>query len=268
VKDRVVLVTGSTDGIGKHTALELARRGATVLVHGRDAARGAAVRAEIQQASGNPRVELLVADLSSMRQVRDLAAQVKARHDRLHVLINNAGVFMRKRRLTADGFETTFAVNHLAHFLLTHLLLDTIAASAPARIITVSSGTHHSGRIDFDNLQSERHFDGYDAYAASKLANVLFSNELADRLAGTRVTSNSLHPGVIRTKLLRAGFGASGGDLEEGAATSVYLASAPEVEHVTGKYFVRKRETPASSTARDKQLMQALWRASEELLGL
>ena len=268
MKDKVILITGATDGIGRQTALELARLGARVLVHGRSEARCRAVVDEIRQRTGNERVEYFVADFASLRQVREMAAQVKAKHDRLHVLINNAGIFLRERRLTEDGLETTFAVNHLAHFVLTHLLLDLLKASAPARIINVSSNTHQSAKVDFGNLQGEKRYDGYAAYALSKLGNVLFTYELAERLKGTGVTVNCLHPGVIATKMLRVGWGGGGGRLEEGAETPVYLASSPEVENVTGKYFVRKRETPSSPASRDEKLRKEFWEVSERLAGI
>jgi NAD(P)-dependent dehydrogenase (short-subunit alcohol dehydrogenase family) len=268
VKDRVVLVTGATDGIGKQTALELARMGARVLVHGRSPERCRATLDEIRESGGRAEAEYFVCDFASLRQVREMAAQVKARHDRLHVLVNNAGVQLRERRLTEDGLELTFQVNHLAPFLLTHLLLDLLNNSAPARIVNVSSSSHQSARVDFSNLQGEKRFDGYGAYCLSKLGNVLFTFELAERLPGTRVTANCLHPGVIDTKLLRAGFGPGGGSLEEGAETPVYLASAPELEDVTGRYFARRREAPSSTASHDAQLRREFWRVSEVLAGL
>jgi NAD(P)-dependent dehydrogenase (short-subunit alcohol dehydrogenase family) len=259
---KTILITGATDGIGKASALELARQGHRILIHGRDAARGQKVVQEIRHATRNTQIELLLADFSSLDAVRKLAAQIKERYSRLDILINNAGVFMRHRALTRDGFEMTFAVNHLAPFLLTNLLLDRITASAPARIVHVSSGTHRSGKIEWDNLLGERHYDGYDAYARSKLANVLFAYALADRLQGTQVTSNALHPGVIRTKLLHAGWGGGGSDLARGAETIVYAATAPEMENVTGRYFDNKRETASSDRSHDKQLQLDLWDAS------
>jgi NAD(P)-dependent dehydrogenase (short-subunit alcohol dehydrogenase family) len=268
MKGRVVLVTGATDGIGRETALALARMGATVLLHGRNVEKGEAALAQIRQATGSPNLESYAADFSSQKQVRALAEAVRRKHDRLHVLINNAGVYMNERRLTEDGLETTFAVNHLAPFLLTNLLLDLLKAGAPSRVIAVSSGTHQSGRIEWDNLQGEKRYEGYSAYARSKLANVLFANELAERLKGTGVTSNSLHPGVIATNLLRAGWRGGGASVQQGAQTPVYLASAPEVEKVTGQYFVNRQAVMPSASARDRALQAELWRVSEQLVGL
>ncbi len=184
MKNKIVLITGSTDGIGKETALQLAQLGATVIVHGRSAERCQAACDDIRQATGNPNVDFVVADLSSQRQVRQMAAEVLARTDRLHVLINNAGVIVLKRQLTVDGLETTFAVNHLAPFLLTNLLLDRLKSSAPARIINVSSTVHYDAPLKFDNLQSEKNYNGINAYKQSKLGNVLFTFELAERLKG------------------------------------------------------------------------------------
>ncbi len=267
MQDKYMLVTGATDGIGRQTALELAHMGATVLVHGRNRERGKRVVEEIQQATGNERVSLVLADFSRMAEVRDLAEAVKAQVPRLDVLLNNAGVMMKKRVVTEDGFETTFAVNHLAPFLLTHHLVEHVKAAAPSRIVTVSSMTHQQGRIAFDNLQGERRYTTYAAYGASKLANVLFANELAERLQGTGVTSNSLHPGVIGTKMLRDHYGMDGDSVESGATTSVYLATSPEVEGVTRAYFVRQRVAPTASAVKDKALQKQFWEVSEELLG-
>lgn len=237
-------------------------------MHGRNPARGRQVVREIQHATNNPHVEFLLADFASLAAVRQLAAHIQAHYSRLDILINNAGVFMPHRTLTTDGFETTFQVNHLAHFLLTNLLLDLLKSSAPARIIHVSSGVHRSGRIEWDNLQGERHYSGGDAYARSKLANVLFAYALAERLEKSLVTSNALHPGVIRTKLLRAGWGGGGSDLSLGADTIVYAATAPELETVTGRYFDNQRETASSATSHDKNLQQKLWATSTQLVEL
>src|SRR5215210_6599697 len=193
--EKVCLITGATSGIGKATSMGLASMGATVVMVGRDRGRGEAALAEVKEGSLNASVDLMLADLSSQQEIRRLADEFKEAYLRLDVLINNAGLFRSKRVTTADGYETTFAVNHLAHFLLTNLLLDLLETGAPARIVHVSSGTHRSGKMEWDNLQSEKHYSGYDAYARSKLANVLFAYALADRLKGTNVTSNALHPG-------------------------------------------------------------------------
>lgn len=268
MKGRIVLVTGSTDGVGKETARQLAALGATVLVHGRDAQRCAATRDDICQTTGNPNVDCFVADLSSQQQVRQLAADVLARYDRLHVLLNNAGVILLRRQVTEDGLETSFAVNHLAPFLLTHLLLERLKQSAPARVVIVSSTAHYDGRIDFNNLQGERRYNGVVAYKAAKLGNVLFTLELADRLKGSGVTANCLHPGVVTTKLLDTGWGWTGVSPAEGAALPVYLASSPEVETVTGQYFEQTTPYRASSQAYDVRLRQKLWEVSARLVGL
>jgi NAD(P)-dependent dehydrogenase (short-subunit alcohol dehydrogenase family) len=274
MQGKIVLVTGSTDGIGKQIALELAQLGATVLLHGRNAERGEKALAEISAAlgaaTGAPqRLDFFLADLSSQRQVRQLAAQVLAKYDRLHVLVNNAGVYMRQRELTEDGLEMTFAVNHLAPFLLTNLLLARLKQSAPARIITLSSMLHQRALVDFNNLQGERFFDGNKAYGLSKLGNVLFTFELAERLRGTGVTANCLHPGAIDTKILRVAFGGmQGASVASGAATPVYLATSPEVAELTGYYFDNKRSAKPSSLAQDMELRKKFWEASATLTGL
>jgi retinol dehydrogenase 12 len=269
MRGKTVLVTGATDGIGMQTALELARMGASVIVHGRDQGRGERVVSIIQQASANPEVHFEKADFASLREVRSLADHIMAGYGRLDALINNAGVLMPHRQLTVDGIETTFAVNHLAHFVLTYFLLDMLRASAPSRIVTVSSITHLGARLALGDLQSETGNSGYWAYAHSKLCNVLFSMELAARLAGTGVTANSLHPGVIATKLLRAGFGSlPGQSLERGAETPVYLASAAEVAAVSGKYFVAKKIARHSPLADAPDARRQLWQVSQQLGGI
>lgn len=256
---KTALVTGATDGIGRATAHALAARGLRVLVHGRTAEKAAAA------ARGIPGAVPVAGDLSRMAEVVALAQAVADEAPALDVLINNAGVFENARRVTPDGFETTMAVNHLAHFLLTCRLLDNLRRASAARVVTVASGLH-AGGSDPDDFVRERGYSGQTAYAASKLANVLFSNALARRLAGTAVTSNSLHPGVIATKLLRAGFGGGGAPVERGATTSVYVALAPELTGVTGRYFVDSREATASRDARDPALAERLWTASERAL--
>ena len=269
MKDKIVLITGATDGIGKQTALELARMGAFVLLHGRDPVRGKAVVNEIKRSTENKHVELLIADLSSLTQVRKLARDVEKNYPRLDVLVNNAGVYMRHHQLTEDGFEMTFAVNHLANFLLTNLLLDLLKMSSPSRVITVSSMAHQSAHFDFDNLQAEKRFEAYGVYANSKFANIAFTYELARHLKGTGITANTLHPGVIATKLLRAGFGSMGGSsLEDGARTIVYLVASEDVDGISGKYFVDCQERLTSEVSYDPVIQQELWKISEKLVGM
>jgi retinol dehydrogenase-14 len=265
---RVVLVTGATDGIGRQTALELLRRGARVFVHGRTAEKASAVTAELAKESGSADLVAMSADLSSMSEVRRLANDVAAQTDRLDVLLNNAGVFLHERRLTEGGLETTMAVNHLAPFLLTHLMLPLLRKSEQGRIVTVSSIAHSRGRIDVHDLTFAGYYHGYTAYAASKLANVLFAYEMAHRLKGTAITSNTLHPGVIATKLLRTGFGSGGGSLAEGAATSIKLAMDPGLGTVTGKYFADEREQASSPASHDRQLQRRLYEVSAKVVGI
>ncbi len=264
---KTILITGATDGIGKQSALELARQGHHIVVHGRNETRAKQVVADIQRATKNPRVEFVLADFAALGDVRTLADTIRQHYPRLDILINNAGVFMPSRTLTRDGYEMTFQVNHLAHFLLTNRLVEKIKSSAPARILHVSSGLHRGGNIEWDNLQGEKQYSGYDAYARSKLANVLFAYALAEKLGNAQVTSNALHPGVIRTKLLRAGWG-GGNDLSRGAETIVYCATAPELESVTGRFFDNKRETASSSLSHDKNLQRAFWDRSAQWVGL
>jgi len=264
LKSKIVLITGATDGIGKQTALELAQMGAQVIVHGRSEERCLKTVKDIRSRLPQAKLDWVCADLSSLEQVRGMASAVNTRFARLDVLINNAGVFEAQRRLSADGYEMTFAVNHLAHFLLTGLLLEKIKQCAPARIINVSSMAH-AAKMDFDNLQGEKDYSGYQAYALSKLANILFTFELAEGLLNSGVTVNCLHPGVIRTKLLHAGWGMGGASLSEGAQTPVYLASAPEVADVTGKYFVNRRVALPAAVAQDAATRRRLWQISEAL---
>lgn len=259
---QTILITGATDGIGRETARQLLARGHRVLLHGRTAARAQqtldALGAQTDRRAAVP----VWGDLAEMRQVLALADQVRRQVPALDVLLHNAGVYEHQQRLTADGFELTLAVNHFAPFLLTQALLETVEASPQGRIITVSSIAHQGGRLDLNDLSFARRFDGYTAYATSKLANILFTRALARRLAGTPVTANCLHPGVIATKLLRSGFGMSGASVADGARTSVYLATADAVSTVTGQYFIDSRSVPPSATARDERLAEALWQAS------
>lgn len=264
-----ILVTGSTDGIGRQTALELARRGFGVILHGRSLARVQQVRAEITAEVPGARLEAAAADFSALREVRALAADILARFPGLNGLVNNAGLFTRERQLSADGFELQFAVNHLAPFLLTQLLLERLKANAPARIVTVSSTLHTGGQIEFDNLQGERKYSGSRAYRNTKLANLLFSMELAERLRGSGVTANALHPGAVDTKMLHTIYPELRGiSPAEGAATSVYLASSPEVAGVSGQYFESCRPAPCSPLAQDAALRQQLWQVCADLASI
>lgn len=271
---KIVLITGANSGIGRETALALARMGAHVVLLCRDRRRGEEATRAIRARSGNPSVELMLADLSSQRAIREVADEFRARHPRLHVLVNNAAVALRKRRTTVDGLEMTFAVNHLGYFLLTGLLVDRLEAGAPARIVNVSSAAHKEGRIDFGDLQAEREYRGFQVYCNTKLANVLFTYELARRLKGTGVTANCLHPGVVATKIYgkyRWLWGLFAPLLlksaEVGAATPIHLASAPEVEHISGKYFVDKRDVPSCPASYDEALARRLWEVSAQLVG-
>jgi NAD(P)-dependent dehydrogenase (short-subunit alcohol dehydrogenase family) len=258
---KTILVTGSTDGIGKATAKALARQGHRVLVHGRDPAKGRAALAEIRKEAGGDDPDLFIADLSSMEGIRALGAGVEDRYDRLDVLLNNAGVYMADRVLTKDGLETTFAVNLLAPFLLSQLLVPLLKAGAPARIVNVASSAHFDAKdMEWDNVQGERHYDGWGAYARSKLGVVLFTTSLARRLDPGRVTANCLHPGVVCTKLLRSAFPVYPCESPEaGARTPVYLATSPRVSGVTGKYFDEMKEARPSRITRDRETQDRLW---------
>lgn len=275
---KVCLITGANSGIGKVTALELARQGATVVMVCRNTAKGTAAQSEIRAASGNTAVDLLLADLSSLASVRELAEAFQQRYPRLDVLINNAGIYRGRYTETSDGFEQTFAVNHLAPFLLTNLLRELLIASAPARIITVSSEGHRWARMDFNDLHGKRGYNGMRAYTQSKLANILFTYELARQLAGTGVTANCLHPGGVATNFATEEAGLFGiifrlmrpvlRTPEQGAATSVYLATAPTIADVTGTYFRNQRPARSSRTSYDQDTWQRLWLVSAELVGL
>jgi retinol dehydrogenase 14 len=276
---KVVLVTGGTGGIGKATAIGLAALGARVGITGRDLGRTRQVAAEIRSASGNPDIDPFAADMSSQAEVRRLAAAVLDAFPRLDVLVNNVGGFWAHRHSTADCLEHTFALNHLASFLLTNLLLDRLKQSAPARVVNVSSHVQAEGRMDFDDLQGARAYSGQTAYSQSKLANVMFTNELAHRLEGTGVTANSLHPGVVRTN-----FGAEDQTWlftvvsqvvlpflktpAQGAQTSIYLASSPEMDGVTGQFFANKKVKTANKIAYDRAIVARLWQASADLVGM
>jgi retinol dehydrogenase 14 len=275
---RTVLITGGTSGIGWATATGLAAMGAHLAITGRDPERAEQAAREIRTANG-AHVDVFIADLSSQTEVRRLADEVLQSLSRIDVLINNVGGYWNTRHVTTAGLERTFALNHLAPFLLTNLLLDRLQQSAPARVVTVSSHVQAAGRIDFDDLQGERSYSGARAYSQSKLANVLFTYELARRLQATSVTANALHPGVVRTS-----FGAEdpGGVQRlfvpfirpflkapaQGAATSIYLASAPDLERVTGRYFVNSKPNRSSKRSYDETAAARLWQVSADLVAL
>lgn len=274
---KIVLITGATQGIGRATAHALGRRGATLCLVARDEGRGNDVAAKISAETGRE-VALIVADLAKLVDVARAADEFAAKFGRLDVLVNNAGAIFPTRKLTDDGIERTFALNHLAYFGLTCRLRRLLEQSAPSRIVNVSSSLHAQGRIDFDDLHGERGYRGGKAYSQSKLANVLFTYELARRLAGSGVTANCLHPGVVRT-----GFGKNEPGLmsffvkvaapfliseDEGAKTSIYLASSPEVDGVTGAYFVKCRRRPTSKLSYDAEVAKRLWEVSESMTGV
>ena len=272
---RTALVTGATGGIGLWTAVGLARMGAELTIVGRSRERAEAAARFVAERSSRPPPAIELADFASLREVRQLAGRVRERLPVLHLLVNNAGLMVPRREVTVDGYESTFAINHLAPFLLTNLLLPSLQAGAPSRIVTLASTAHQRGRIDFDDLMAKRRYGAMGVYSNSKLANILFTLELSRRLAGTGVVANSVHPGVVAT-----GFGAVGGawglvwrlarpfllTAEQGAATTLYVATAPELATVSGKYFARSREVTPTQAARDEAVAARLWRESEALV--
>ncbi len=275
MRGRVCLVTGASSGIGKATALGLAHMGGTIILACRDSTRGENARREIIEASRNPEITLMLVDLSSQESIRSFAESFKQNFSRLHVLVNNAGIYTSRRVVTIDRLESTFSINYLSHFLLTTLLLDLLKASAPSRIVNVTSEAQRAGKINFSDLQGENRYSGMKAYSQSKLANVLFTYELARRLAGTGVTVNCVHPGTVRTNFGRE----SGGFMsvavrvaapfmltpEAGARTVVYAASSHAVENVSGKYFIKEAEAKSSRDSYDPEIAKRLWDISTEL---
>jgi NAD(P)-dependent dehydrogenase (short-subunit alcohol dehydrogenase family) len=264
---KTVLITGATDGIGRETARGMLAKGWHVFVHGRSRAKAERAAGELMAQRHGGEATPVWGDFSKMSEVVALAQQGLELAPRMDVLINNAGVFETRKRVTDDGLEMTMAVNHFAPFLLTRRLLPAVLA-AQGRIVVVASMAHQGGHIDLDDLTFERGYDGYRAYSTSKLANILFTRSLAHRLEGTGVTANALHPGVIGTKLLRAGFGMGGAPLEQGARTSIYLATSGDVEGVSGKYFLDSHTAAPSREARDDSLAEALWIESERQLAV
>lgn len=261
---RNILITGSTDGIGRQTVVDLALLGHSVIIHGRTDEKCLTAAENIRELSNNPNVKFVSGDFSSLSQVRQLADKIKIQFNKIDVLINNAGIYKNEKVLTEDGFETTFAVNHLAPYLLTNLLYNHI--NDGGRIINVSSLAHFRAVLDWNNLNAEKYFDHYRAYALSKLANIFFTYYLAEKLEN--ITVNALHPGVINTKLLKIGFNITGASLKEGSKTSIFLAVSDEVEGITGKYFSNSQLTSSSDLSYDKEAMNKMWNISAEMVKL
>ncbi len=277
--DKITLITGATNGIGKAAAQAIAREGGRVVIAGRNPQKTEAVAAELRQASGNPAIDFLVADLSSLAEVRRMAAEFQARYDRLDVLVNNAGAFFMRRQETVDGLEMTFALNHLSYFLLTNLLLDRLETSAPARVVNVSSAAESSAKVDWDDLQLTKGYRGFGAYALSKRFNLYFTYELARRLEESGVTANAVHPGSVATGIWANPFGRFSGlarpltrlmmrSPEQGAETVVYLATAPEVAETTGRYFANRQARYSSRASQDPEAARRAWQVSAALCGL
>jgi NAD(P)-dependent dehydrogenase (short-subunit alcohol dehydrogenase family) len=277
MKGKIVLMTGATSGIGRETAIGLAGMGANVIMLVRNEEKGAAMVREIQERTGNSESLCINCDLTSLESVRRAAYGFESEHQRLDVLIDNAGLVLGKRRVTVDGYEQTFQVNHLSHFLLTNLLLDVLKRSAPSRVVVVGSEAHRRAHLDLDDLMLEKGYSTFRAYGRSKLANLLFCFELARRLEGSGVTANCLHPGVVRTHFGRGLGGVSGlypvlypfmKSPRRGAITSIYLASSPEVANISGRYFSGKKVKRSSKESMDKDLARRLWKKSATLTGL
>jgi NAD(P)-dependent dehydrogenase (short-subunit alcohol dehydrogenase family) len=276
MNDKICLVTGANSGIGKVTAKALAAGGATVIMVCRNRDKGEAARDEIVSKTRNENVDLMIADLSELKQIRRLAADFKAKYPRLHTLVNNAGSYNGKRTLTSDGYETTFAVNHLGYFLLTVELLDLLKSSAPARVVNVASEAHRNSHINFDDLNLENGYSGWKAYAQSKLANVLFTYELARRLQGTGATANCMHPGFVGTNIFNNVRGVGGLIMrlvtpfmrtpEKGADTIIWLASSPEVEGITGRYFIDRKDRTSNPESYNAAIAARLWEVSERMV--
>src|SRR6266496_84484 len=278
MKDKIVMVTGANSGIGKAASLALAEMGATVVMVARSKERGEAARSEIVRKSQNNAVDLLLADLSSLESVRILSSEFQKKYSSLHVLINNAGLFNQRRRVTADGYENTFATNYLAPFLLTNLQLDLLKASAPSRIINVSSVGHYNGHINFEDLNLENDYGGWKAYGQSKLALVLFTHELAKKLQGTGVTVNAVHPGTVATNIWSRPLGPVGFIMalpklfmispDQGAETIVYLASSPDANGLNGEYLEKLKVKKSSNESYDEEIAQRLWDVSAKVTRL
>jgi len=275
--DKIALITGGTEGIGKATALGLAQKGYTVIIHGRNERKARVTQQEIIQATGNKNVDIVFADFSSLKEVKELAIFIESKYPHIDVLINNAGVFTSERALSKDGFELTLAVNHLAHFLLTNLLLDTLKKASAARIVVLTSSLYTGGKPDWNDFQFTKKFDSFGVYNTTKLYNLYFALELSERLKNTSITVNALHPGVVSTQLARdtKGFQKFLFSIltkyvfvspEKGAATSLYVATSPELEKVTGKYFESQKQVPIKGIGNDVNNRSQLWKISKDLI--
>lgn len=266
MKDKTVLITGSTDGIGRQTAFELASRFSNIIIHGKDDKKIEKTVKFIKDNTRNENIDYVKADLSLLKDIKEMSEILEKKYKKIDVLINNAGIFSHKRIITPDGFELTFMINYLSHFYLTYLLFP-LLKNKGTRIINVSSMAHSSD-LDFDNLQGEKGYNGYTAYSYSKLMNILFTFELAERVNKYNITSNCLHPGVINTKLLNEGWGMGGSSVEIGAQTSVFLAASDEVSEITGRYFVNKSVSNPAQISFDSNIRKRLWNLSEDLLSI
>ncbi|MFX0108652.1 MAG: SDR family oxidoreductase [Candidatus Hodarchaeota archaeon] len=276
---KVCIITGSNSGIGKETAASLAEKGATIAMAVRNTKRGEAARTELEERTGSESISVMLCDLASIDSIRTFVSDFNEKYNQLDVLVNNAGAAFHKRHVTHDGFECTLAVNFLGPFLLTHCLLPKLKACAPSRIINLTSGLHGRATVDFNDLQSERSYNGMSAYQNTKLMSLMFTYELARRLEGTGVTANAVHPGFVATNL-----GSNMGGLrnkvmfklvrpmqispQKGAATSVYVASSPELENVSGAFFAKEQETKSSDFSYDREVQKRLWETAEKLLRL
>ncbi len=265
---KIILITGSTDGIGKMTAKMLAEKGNIIIIHGRNEQKCIDTINEIKSLTNNNQLDYVVGDLSEIKAVKNLADLIISKYEKLDVLINNAGIYSKEQLLTIDKIESTFAVNHIAVFVLTGMLMPLLKKSNEGRIVNVASLAHTQAKLDLDDYNLEREFNHRLAYSNSKLANILFTYYLADKLSEDKITVNCLHPGVIGTKLLKLGYNMKGASLEDGAETSVYLAVSDEVKNITGKYFTKKAEVPTSKVSYNKTLQLKLWELSEKLTGM
>jgi NAD(P)-dependent dehydrogenase (short-subunit alcohol dehydrogenase family) len=264
---KTILITGATDGIGKQTAFELAGMGHEIILHGRNESRGKLVKEDIIRQTGNRNIQCVTADFTDFSEIKKLAENIKLNHKKLDVLLNNAGVMAPELVILPNGFEKTFMVNHLAPFALSLQLLDLVFNSTEGRVVNVSSRAQATS-IDFDNLNGEKYYDSYNAYALSKLGNVLFTYELARKIKKSHVTVNALHPGVINTKLLQAGWGIGGLPAKKGAGTTVYVSVSPELNGKSGLYFVNLEEQRSSAISYDQKIQKRMWELSLEFCGL